>query len=59
MDNFDDFASKAGLSQEQKLSVMRYIMELLVDNLRSMRDEYDTEIDQVISGIASGLKVKK
>jgi len=59
MDNFDDFASKAGLSQEQKLSVMRYIMELLVDNLRSMRDEYDTEIDQVINGIVSGLKVKK
>jgi hypothetical protein len=59
MDNFDDFATKAGLSETQKLAVMNYIMEMLVDNLRSMKDEYNGEIDQAINGIMSGLKNSK
>jgi len=58
MDNYDDFSLKAGLSEKQKLAVMEYIMELLADNLKSMREEYDAEIDRAIDGIESGLKPK-
>lgn len=54
MDNFDDFSKKIGLTEDQKQAIMTYILEILADNLRSMKEEYNLEIDKTIEGLKGG-----
>ncbi len=44
----DEFAKSIGLNEEQTRSVKLYIIALLVDNLKQMKDEYNQEIDQAM-----------
>lgn len=53
MESIDDFAKKINLTSEQTDSVKKYIVELLLDNLKSMKEEYDAEIDRAIESLTS------
>ena len=54
MENFEDFAKRINLSEEQKKEVEKYIKLILLDNLNSMKDEYNKEIDDAIDSIDLG-----
>ena len=49
--NIDDFTKEIGLTEDQSIAVKKYILELVVDNLKSMKDEYNQEIDNVIDSL--------
>lgn len=51
MESIDDFAKKINLNPEQTDSVKKYIVELLLDHLKSMKIEYDAEIDRAIESL--------
>ena len=51
MESIDDFAKKVNLNPEQTESVKKYIVELLLDHLKSMKVEYDAEIDRAIDSL--------
>lgn len=51
MESIDDFAKRTNLTKEQTAFVKKYIVELLLDNLKSMKDEYDAEIDRAIESL--------
>lgn len=54
MENFEDFAKRINLSEEQKKETEKYIKLLLLDHLNSMKDEYNKEIENAISSIDLG-----
>lgn len=47
----DEFCQSIGLSAEQTKSVKEYIINLVIDNLVQMKDEYNEEIDGAISNL--------
>ena len=49
--NIDEFTKEIGLTNEQALAVKKYILGLVVDNLNSMKDEYNQEIDTAIDSL--------
>ena len=51
MESIDDFSKRTNLTKEQTESVKKYIVELLLDNLTSMKEEYDSEIDRAINSL--------
>lgn len=53
MDNINEFAVKIGLNSEQTDAVKKYIIDLLLDNLQSMREEYNGEIDRAIKSLTN------
>lgn len=56
--NIDEFAKEIGLTDLQSLAVKKYILDLVVDNLKSMKDEYNQEIDTVIDNL-TGIEEKR
>lgn len=56
--NIDEFAKEIGLTSDQSIAVKEFILDLVVDNLKSMKDEYNQEIDTVIDSL-SGIDEKK
>ena len=56
--NIDEFTKENGLTPQQSSAVKEYILELVVDNLKSMKDEYNQEIDTVIDSL-TGIEEKK
>ncbi len=52
MENFEDFAKRINLSEEQKKETEKYIKLILLDNLNSMKEEYNQEIDNAIESIS-------
>ncbi|MFA5827944.1 MAG: hypothetical protein WC841_01080 [Candidatus Shapirobacteria bacterium] len=56
--NIDEFAKEIGLTNAQSAAVKEFILDLVVDNLKSMKDEYNQEIDTVIDSL-SGIDEKK
>lgn len=53
MESIDDFAKKIDLNKDQTEAIKKYIVELLLDNLRSMKEEYDAEIDRAIESLSN------
>lgn len=51
MESIDDFSKKINLNPEQTESVKKYVVELLLDHLKSMKIEYDAEIDRAIESL--------
>ena len=51
MESIDDFAKKTNLTKEQTEALKKYIVELLLDHLKSMKVEYDAEIDRAIESL--------
>lgn len=51
MESIDDFSKKINLTKEQTEAVKQYIAELLLDHLKSMKIEYDAEIDRAIESL--------
>ncbi len=51
LDSIDDFTNKIGLNKEQSRAVKGYIKELLVDTLRSMKGEFNEEVDRALSDL--------
>ena len=49
--NIDEFTKEIGLTGEQSTAVKKYILDLVVDNLNSMKDEYNQEIDTAIDSL--------
>lgn len=47
----DEFSQSIGLNPEQTKAVKSYIINLLIDNLMQMKDEYNQEIDSAISNL--------
>jgi len=56
--NIDEFTKEIGLTRDQSSAVKEYILELVVDNLKSMKDEYNQEIDTVIENL-TGIEEKR
>jgi hypothetical protein len=51
LDNIDDFTQKIGLNTEQSAEVKVYIKTLLVDTLKSMKDEFNDEVNRAIADL--------
>ncbi|MDP4009745.1 MAG: hypothetical protein Q8P53_02040 [Candidatus Shapirobacteria bacterium] len=51
MQNLDEFFIKIKLNPEQSTAVREFIIDLLVDNLKLMKEEYNGEIDRAIKGL--------
>ena len=49
--NIDEFTKEIGLNPEQSDAVKKYLLNLVVDNLKSMKDEYNQEIDTAIDNL--------
>lgn len=47
----DEFCQSIGLSADQTKAVKEYIINLVIDNLVQMKDEYNEEIDGAISNL--------
>ena len=47
----DEFTKEIGLTEKQALAVKEYLLELVVDNLNSIKDEYNQEINAVIESL--------
>ncbi|MCL4384029.1 hypothetical protein M1116_01090 [Patescibacteria group bacterium] len=48
----DQFAESIHLNAEQTKAVKEYIVNLLLDNLRQMKEEYNQEIDTAIKNLS-------
>jgi len=55
--NIDEFTKEIGLTPKQSSAVKEYILELVVDNLKSMKEEYNQEIDAVVESL-TGIEKK-
>jgi hypothetical protein len=51
LDNIDDFTQKIGLNAKQSAEVKVYIKTLLVDTLKSMKDEFNDEVNRAIADL--------
>lgn len=51
MDKYDEFAKKIGLNNDQYSAVKKYILDLMIENLKEMKDEYNNEIETVIEDL--------
>lgn len=49
----DEFSQSIGLTPEQTKAVKGYIINLLIDNLMQMKEEYNQEIDAAIGNLES------
>ena len=47
----DEFSQSIGLTPEQSKAVKGYIMSLVVDNFKQMKEEYNQEIDMAINNL--------
>lgn len=47
----DEFSSSIGLTPEQSKAVKEYIMTLVIDNFKQMKEEYNQEIDSAINNL--------
>ena len=55
----DDFTKEIGLTDKQSSAVKKYVLDLIVDNLNSMKDEYNQEIDTAIDSLTGMEKEDK
>ena len=49
----DEMAAEIGLSDVQTKAVKEYVLSLIVDNFKQMKEEYNQELDTAIKNLTS------